>query len=70
MGGGAPQMPNQQVPQKQPVPQLPENEKRDFLRAETMKNEAADLVKAKNLEGACVKYFAAINAIRLNDQLR
>lgn len=35
-----------------------------------MKNEAADLVKAKNLEGACVKYFAAINAIRLNDQLR
>jgi len=35
-----------------------------------LKNEAAELVKAKDLEGACAKYFAAINVIRLNDSLK
>ncbi len=28
------------------------------------------MVKEKNLAGACVKYFAAINTIRLNDSLK
>jgi hypothetical protein len=27
-------------------------------------------VKEKNLAGACVKYFAAINTVRLNDSLK
>lgn len=28
------------------------------------------MVKAKKFEDACVKYFAAINVIRLNDKLK
>ena len=41
-----------------------------MARAEVLKNEAANLVKEKKLEAACVKYFAAINIVRLNDQLK
>ena len=45
-------------------------DKRDYDRAETLKNEAAKLVTQKDLDGACLKYFAAINMIRLNDSLK
>lgn len=42
----------------------------DLNKSESLKNEANDLVKAKKFEDACVKYFAAINVIRLNDKLK
>jgi hypothetical protein len=35
-----------------------------------LKNEANELVKQKKFDDACVKYFAAINTIRLNDKLK
>lgn len=45
-------------------------DKKDYDHAEALKNEAAKLVSSKDLDGACVKYFAAINKIRLNDSLK
>lgn len=69
MGGGKPNTPQQQRPSQTP-PTLSAPDKKDFDRAETLKNEAAKLVSQKDLEGACLKYFAAINIIRLNDSLK
>jgi hypothetical protein len=77
-GGGMPGMPpggmpNMQMPPPQaqlPKSTLSEPDQRDMTKAEGLKNEAANLVKSKDLDGACVKYFAAINTIRLNDSLK
>ncbi len=35
-----------------------------------MKDKAAEDFKAKNLDGACEKYYQVINIIRGNDQLK
>lgn len=42
----------------------------DLKKAEALKTEAANLVKAKDHDGACAKYFAAVNAICLNESLK
>ena len=39
-------------------------------KAESLKGEANALFKEKKLEEACVKYFASINTIRLNEGLK
>jgi hypothetical protein len=61
-----------QPPKPAPKPQssLPQAEQSDLAKSEGFKNEANDLVKAKKFDEACVKYFAAINVIRLNEKLK
>ena len=49
---------------------MPAADQNDLAKSESFKNEANDLVKAKKFEEACVKYFAAINVVRLNDKLK
>lgn len=48
---------------------LPPAQKADLDKAESFKQEANVLFKASKFDDACTKYTAAINQIRLNEDL-
>ena len=67
--GGMPNMPQAQVPPVAASSVLPAAQKADLEKAESLKLEANALFKNSQFQEASTKYLAAINSIRLNDDL-